>query len=135
MGFGFKVGGRYSRADVRERIGLPPARLGGDWTTGYVRHGTHYFIFANIGVAGRTGHDYPNRWDGDELIWFGKTYSEAQQPTIVAMTKPDAVIHIFTRSDNSAPFVFAGMGTAIAVDGSKPVRVRWAFPAGPPARP
>lgn len=62
----------YSRAQVAERIGMPKERQGGNWMTGYDEWNDEYFVFCNIGIAGRSGHDYANRWDSKELIWFAK---------------------------------------------------------------
>ena len=51
----FRIGGKYSRADVKEIAGVGRAAKGGPWDTGIVEHDGEYLIFANVGAAGRTG--------------------------------------------------------------------------------
>ena len=63
------VGNQYTRADIYKILDIPESKQKGDWQNGYHRHEQDYYIFCNIGVAGRTGHDYNNHWDGDKLVW------------------------------------------------------------------
>lgn len=122
----FKVGERYTRDQVRTAVGLP-ALSGGDWATGYTRFGDEVFVFCNIGVAGRTGHDYPNRWIDDALDWFGKTGSTPAQPLIRAMVTGAVTTHVFWRGRDRAPFTYAGVGVAEGMWDAKPVEVLWRF--------
>ncbi len=64
-----QVGKIYKRVEVMDSVGVPPtiSRKGGSWFTGYARHGNVICIFCNVGVAGRTGHDYSNTWVGKTL--------------------------------------------------------------------
>ena len=65
----FKVGKKYSREDVGyvcyPKEGRPK---GGDWDTGYVRFNNNLIIFMNIGIPGRTGHDFPNDFNLETRI-------------------------------------------------------------------
>ena len=63
----FTVGQTYSRADVKEHAGVGRDTQGGQWVAGIVEHDGEFLIFANVGVPGRTGHDYPNRWEGNHF--------------------------------------------------------------------
>lgn len=128
----FTVGDRYSRDEVRAALGLPPMS-GGVWATGYARHRDEVFVFCNIGVAGRTGHDYPNRWMDDALDWFGKTPSTPDQPLISTMISGAVTVHVFWRGRDRAPFTYAGVGHAEGIWGEKPVEVLWRF--DPSSRP
>lgn len=121
----FKVGKLYKRSQIKEAIGLDPSAKGGPWDTGYAERNGADFIFSNVGAPGRTGHDYDNYFDGDDLIWRGKTNSHRGQPTIQRMTGPAAEVHIFWRADERDPFKYAGLGKAIEVSSETPVRVRW----------
>ena len=53
--------------DKRDEIAVvarpsnPPR--GGDWTTGYARIYTDLYVFTNIGVPVRTGHNFDNHYD------------------------------------------------------------------------
>lgn len=122
----FVVGDRYTRDQVRAAVGLPPMK-GGDWATGYARYGDEVFVFCNIGIAGRTGHDYPNRWVDDALDWFGKTGSTPDQPMIFSMLSGTVTTHVFWRGRDRAPFTYAGVGTPDGAWGEKPVEVLWRF--------
>lgn len=123
---GFIVGHQYTREHVAEIIGLPePQRSGGAWMTGYSDWNGSTYIFTNIGVAGRTGHDYANRWDGKSLIWYGKTRAHRGQPQIDRMLSNAQPVHIFWRAEDRSPFTYAGDATALEADDDTPVRVIW----------
>ena len=47
------------------RLSDRPQAMGGKWNTGVLEHDDEFFIFANVGIAGSTGHDYDNRWEGE----------------------------------------------------------------------
>jgi 5-methylcytosine-specific restriction protein A len=82
---------------------VPEGVQGGDWATGYHRHVNDWFIFAAVGAAGRTGHDYANRWDGDELVWRGKTQSRVDTPSVQSLLSPAVQVFIFTREHDCDP--------------------------------
>jgi 5-methylcytosine-specific restriction protein A len=125
MAYNFEVGKQYRRRDVYRVIGISEDTKGGNWDTGYSRHGDDWFIFCNIGTPGRTGHDYQNAWLGEDLLWFGKTHTTLSQPAIQSMLKPKGYIYIFTRTDSSSPFNFAGFGKAAEHKNTSPVTIRW----------
>ena len=125
---GFYVGKQYSRDQVAEMAGLPPElRKGGTWATGYTRWNDAIYIFCNVGVAGRTGHNYGNTWEGKLLRWFGKTGSRADQPLITQMTSGAIPVHVFWRGADRAPFTYAGSANALDVSDTVPVQVVWSF--------
>lgn len=103
----FNVNDEYSRDDVAKALGLVSAPKGGPWATGYLRHRDAYFIFCGIGASGRTGHNYSNYFNGDELVWSGKTGSRKGQTMIDAMCSPSAEVHIFWRQNNRDKFTYA----------------------------
>lgn len=123
----FEVGGLYSRDDVADLIGLPRERRRGAWLTGYARIADEFYLFANVGTAGRTGHDYPNRWDDHDFIWFGKPRTRLGQPEITDLLSGAYPVHIFWRTADRSPFTYAGLGVASEASGTTPVQVRWAF--------
>jgi hypothetical protein len=118
---------RYTREEVAEIIDLPEDKRVGNWLTGYAKAGGEFFIFANVGVPGRTGHDYANRWDGDRLVWFGKTHTALNQREIQELISGDLRVNVFWRAGERAPFTFAGCGIALEVTDSTPVKIMWAF--------
>lgn len=120
----FEVGKTYSRDEVRSILGLGPMN-GGHWATGYVQYKERWFIFANIETAGRTGHNYGNRWVDGRLEWFGKTNSSLQQNQIRSMLADGSRVHIFAREDSRNPFVYHGLGRPYKITDSSPVGVTW----------
>ncbi|TDX61900.1 hypothetical protein EDE12_1121 [Methylosinus sp. sav-2] len=108
---------------------MPADRQGGSWMTGYDKWNDEYFIFCNVGVAGRSGHNYANRWEGKELVWFGKGPSRADQPVIRELTSAAVPVHIFWRGKNSTPFTYAGQARPVVIYAETPVLIVWAFDA------
>lgn len=122
----FVVGRTYTRNDIYELMVVPPERQRGDWLNGYHREGDDWFIFANVGVAGRTGHDYDNHWRDDGLFhWRGKTTSSLHQPSIQSMLKPKGRIFLFTRNEDRHPFTFDGSVKAKSWKDTVPVTIVW----------
>lgn len=127
MKFRFEIGAAYKREEVIRLVGVLPVPKGGAWYTGAVSHEGATFIFCNVGVPGRTGHDYENYFDGADLCWSGKTGSHRTHPSIAQITRPNAEVHVFFRAKSNSPFTYAGRGVAISVDDQTPVRIRWAL--------
>ena len=127
------VGEQYTRSQVAELIGLPHDKRKGNWSTGGSRFQDEWFIFTNVGTAGRTGHNYGNRWIGNLLEWRGRTGSTIRHNTIASMQA--LPVHIFTRLDSRAPFVYEGIGRATEVRDTIPVTITWSFSGGSVVRP
>ncbi|WP_199770353.1 HNH endonuclease [Aeromonas sp. ASNIH3] len=124
----YTIGSTYTRNDIYEILGLPENERGGDWLNGYHRHGEDYYIFCNVGVPGRTGHDYDNHWEGEKLIWYGKTKSHFGQQTIKNLISGSYRVFVFYRSEDRASFSFAGVGHPIPHSAiERPARIDWAF--------
>ena len=122
----FKIGSQYTRQDVFNVIGISNPG-GGNWYTGYTSHKDDWFIFCGIDIPGRTGHNYHNYFHGDELVWYGKTGSRLDQPSIQALIKPLGFVYIFYREDNRSPFMFAGQGRPKQTRDTSPVEIVWSF--------
>lgn len=106
---------------------MPKGRRGGNWKTGYDRWNNDFYVFCNVGGAGRTGHNYSNRWDGEFLIWKAKNGSKLQQPQIQEMLSGQFRIHMFWRTIDRAPFTYAGQARAHHFEDVSPVQVTWHF--------
>jgi len=131
----FVVGQGYTREQVAEIINLPSdKRKGGAWATGYSQCEESFYIFTNVGAPGRTGHDYPNSWNGKRLNWYGKTNARKGQPQIDRMISGNRTVHLFWRAEDRNPFTYAGRAVAVEVSDDTPVRITWEFdePAGGP---
>lgn len=126
----FVIGQQYTRIEVQALLGLPEPANTGRWSTGYTRQAGVFIVFANVGVAGRTGHDYPNRWLPDgRMAWEAKRPSRRGQPEIEALLAPETPVHVFWREEDRAPFTYAGQARAEEVEASSPVRLVWRFPS------
>jgi len=123
----FETSKKYTRRDVYEIVGVPAERRRGNWETGYTSFQNEVFIFATVGVPGRSGHDYDNAWDGVRLRWRGKTGSRLHHPSIAMMTEPARRVHVFTRTDNRAAFSYEGLGHVVSTEDTEPVTIVWAF--------
>lgn len=116
----------YHKKDLFDILGVSEEdRKNGNWQTGYIKYKDRFFVFANIGGAGRTGHDYDNHWEGDRLVWYGKTNSRIGQPIIDEMLSGYFPVLIFTRTKDRDPFVYEGSGYAYNVIDDSPVKVWW----------
>ena len=93
---------------------------GGDWVIGYAQYEGEVFAFCNIGIAGRTGNDFPNRWVGDALYRFGKNGSTVDEPMIQSMVTGVVTTHVFWRGRDRTPYTNAGVSIADSVGGEKP---------------
>jgi len=124
----FRVGNIFTRADIYRSLGVPDHEQGGDWDTGYHRHNDEWFIFCTVGQPGRTGHDYPNRFEGSDLVWTGRTGARWDHPSVQSMVSGEYSVHVFFRLADREPFTYAGIAHAIAVTKERvPVEVRWRF--------
>ena len=131
----FERGAKYTRPDVKERAGLPRNTRGGAWDTGVVEHENECIIFTNVGTAGRTGHNYENRWEGSRLLWFHKGGSHLGWTSVQKLLEPTCSIHVFWRTSNAAAFEYAGTATPVEVFDTSPVQILWAFETSPLAMP
>lgn len=122
----FSRGTRYSRADVKEAAGID-RNVGGNWDTGIIRHKDEYLIFVNVGIAGSTGHDYGNRWEGADLRWSHQTPSRLTWDSVVDLLGLGRRIHVFWRTEAKAKYEYAGLARALEVIERPPVEVLWSF--------
>jgi 5-methylcytosine-specific restriction protein A len=123
----FEVGEEYTKNDIYHICSVPPEKQRGNWDTGYTKYGDDWFIFANVGTPGRTGHDYGNRFIGDDLHWYGRTNSRLGQPSIESLINPEGNIYIFYREESRSPFIFAGLGSVKSVRDETPIQITWQF--------
>jgi 5-methylcytosine-specific restriction enzyme A len=123
----FNVGQSYTKNEIYKILDVPIQRRKGAWDTGYREYEGNIFIFSNVGVPGRTGHDYDNYWDGELFVWQAKTASNINQPLIRKMLNPEPTQQnfLFTRTDDKDPFTFEGSVIAKEYNDTTPVSVIW----------
>ena len=93
----FKRGSEYTRDEIANIVRPKNPPRGGDWTTGYARIEDNLFIFMNIGVAGRTGHDFENHYDekSNTLIWFSKPNKHSSNPLFQKLISGELTPYFF----------------------------------------
>lgn len=92
---------------------------GGSWDTGYVTVGDELIVFMNIGVPGKTQHDFDNAFDEDTgvITWFGKPNTHSRQPLFQKLLNKELTGHFFARWDNKDPqFTYLGIGSIVEYD-------------------
>ena len=111
----FKRGSEYTRDEIANIVRPKNPPRGGDWTTGYARIEDNLFIFMNIGVAGRTGHDFENHYDekSNTLIWFSKPNKHSSNPLFQKLISGELTPYFFARWSQKPPFTFLGTGTIL----------------------
>jgi 5-methylcytosine-specific restriction protein A len=122
----FKVNERYTKTDIYKILKVPTNQQKGNWNTGYTKYKEYIYIFANIGVAGRTGVNHNNHWDGDELIWHSKPTAKIGQPLMKELLSSKNVL-VFTRENSRDPFAFEGHGIVKKYFNESPIKIRWSF--------
>ncbi|MGH8385039.1 MAG: HNH endonuclease [Pseudomonas sp.] len=130
--FKFIVGQRYTKDDIYRICRVPPDKQKGNWNTGSTQWSGDWFIFCNIGTAGRTGHDYANRFEEGLLHWYGKTASHVGQKSIKSLLSRHGEVHVFYRTDDRSPFKYAGEATPVSFQRTTPVQITWSFQGGAP---
>jgi 5-methylcytosine-specific restriction protein A len=124
----FQLGKGYSRSDIYGILSVPEEFRGGDWHTGYRLWGETFFVFCNLGISGRTGHDYDNQLVGKYLHWYAKNGSRLFHRQIQLLLSPDTEVLIFGRSEDRAPFDFLGAAEPLSYQDATdelPVFVLW----------
>lgn len=113
----FKKGSQYTRKDVGWIV-LPETGRpkGGSWDTGYVTVRDLLLVFMNIGVPGRTDHDFDNDFDEETglITWFGKPNTHSNQPLFKRLLSRELTPHFFARWNNADPrFTYLGTGSIV----------------------
>lgn len=115
----------YSKRDLYKILKVPEGHQRGNWDTGYHYYQGNSFIFANIEIAGRTGHNYSNHWSEEGLVWFGRNSSHIEQESIRRLIYSENKVYIFTRTNARDLFTFNGEATVIRFTSSKPICIIW----------
>jgi len=125
--YNFTVGSKYTKNDIYRICCVPLKKQKGNWNTGYTNYKGDWFIFCNVGVAGRTGHDYQNRFINDNLIWYGKNKSQIAHESIKSLLDINSNVYMFYRQEGRSPFIFGGLAFAKQYKDETPVQVTWGF--------
>lgn len=124
----FIPGNSYTKKEIYKLLSIPQDKQRGNWETGYTSYENVFYLFVNIGISGRSGHNYPNKWTDDKknkLEWYGKSKTNLRQNQIKQLISGNYPIRIFTREDNRMPFVYQGLGTPLETKDTTPVKIAW----------
>lgn len=129
----FRVGRPYSKKDIYRILQVHPEKQRGAWDKGLRYYEGDVFIFSNVGIPGRTGHDYNNFWDGDLFHWEGQTNSNLNHPSIRRLIQPsdERKIQLFTRTRDKTPFIYEGLIRPLKYFDTTPVKIIWQFEKNP----
>ncbi|SVD75668.1 uncharacterized protein METZ01_LOCUS428522, partial [marine metagenome] len=100
MDLEFKRGSLYTRKNIGEICFPGKGRpAGGPWDTGYVSVENNLIIFMNIGIPGKTGHDFDNNFDEETntITWYGKPNTHSKQPTFQKLLNGEITPYFFAR--------------------------------------
>ncbi|MBV8251940.1 MAG: DUF3427 domain-containing protein [Chitinophaga sp.] len=117
----------YTKADIYRLLQVPSAKQKGSWNTGYTKYEHNIYLFVNIGVPGRSGHDYDNHWENEDLVWYGKTNSHKDQPLIREMLEHECPVHLFTREHDRDAFKYIGIIQAKTYVDVSPIQITWSI--------
>jgi len=111
----FKRGSQYTRDEIANVVRPENPPHGGDWATGYARIEDKLYVFMNIGVSGRTGHDFENYYDEktNTLIWFSKPNKRSTNPLFQKLISGELTPYFFARWNQKPPFTFLGTGSVL----------------------
>lgn len=105
----------YKRNEIVDLINEDPVQnYYGKYVKGYFKHDEQYYIFTNIGITAKTGHDYENERIGEYIKWYMRDNDNLESLTGKTLLSNEKDVHIFTReSENVELFVYNGLGKAI----------------------
>lgn len=131
----FKLGHAYTKADIYLMLGVPAFQQGGNWNTGYHSYKGDWYFFCNIGVPGRTAHDYPNYFLGDAFISHAKRGIKEESNSIKELKSEQSKKYIFYREDNLSGWIFVGLGVLERIEPGAPLKFIWGFNSVGESRP
>ncbi|NHN89040.1 hypothetical protein [Acetobacter conturbans] len=121
------VGNTYSRNDIADEIELMDLERAGNWLTGVSFYRQVYYVFVNIGAAGRFGRNYQNIWQGNSLIWHPAQDWNLEQNRLINLISGNFAVNIFWRIRDREKFTYAGSAIALEVSAGPPIEVVWGF--------
>jgi hypothetical protein len=122
----FVVGQEYALRELRQVLGLPEEATGGAWFRGYERHGDAFHVFATVrSRGGRAQAERRDHWEGALLCWSAKGRARIDDPSIQRLVGGTLPVHVFWRTEDGAPFTYAGEGVVKEARDTVPATVVW----------
>ena len=125
----FEINRVYRKSDIYKIFNVPKVQQGGKWRNGYCEHNNEFFIFANIGIPGKTDageYDYKNKInDNDEMEWEAQNGSKLSWPTVQKLKKSNPYIFVRYKDFRSGIYKFIGVGDCMETKDTSPVYFKW----------
>lgn len=125
----FEINRVYRKSQIYKIFNVPRVQQGGKWRNGYCEHNNEFFIFANIGIPGKTDageYDYKNEInDNDEMEWEAQNGSKLSWPTIQKLKKSNPYIFVRYKDFRRGTYKFIGVGDCIETKDTSPVYFKW----------
>ena len=126
VNFKFNKKSIYSKAEIHKIVTNSDDRPNFDFDrTGYGTakgNDDDLFIFANIGIPGRTGEDYKNVYseETESLTWCAKRNTSSGQPRMKKIINGELNLYFFARWVKNEKWTYIGKGTVLDYkDGAK----------------
>tara|TARA_B100001027_G_scaffold97231_1_gene66758 strand:+ start:396 stop:2786 length:2391 start_codon:yes stop_codon:yes gene_type:complete len=124
----FEINRVYRKTDVYKILNVPKGQRGGKWRNGYCEHNKDFFIFANIGIPGKTDvgvFDYKNKISGDKMEWEAQNGSKLSWPTVQKLINSNPYIFVRYKDFRSGAYKFIGVGECVETRDTTPVYFKW----------
>tara|TARA_B100001059_G_scaffold77407_1_gene75122 strand:+ start:2150 stop:3952 length:1803 start_codon:yes stop_codon:yes gene_type:complete len=125
----FEINRVYRKSDIYKIFNVPKVQQGGKWRNGYCEHNNEFFIFANIGIPGKTEageYNYKNKInDNDEMEWEAQNGSKLSWPTVQKLKKSNPYIFVRYKDFRSGIYKFIGVGDCMETKDTSPVYFKW----------
>ena len=124
----FEINRVYRKTDIYKILNVPKGQRGGKWRNGYCEHNKDFFIFANIGIPGKTDvgvFDYKNMVSGDKMEWEAQNGSKLSWPTVQKLISSNPYIFVRYKDFRSGSYKFIGVGECVETRDTTPVYFKW----------
>ena len=125
----FEINRVYRKSDIYKVFNVPNAQQGGKWRNGYCEHNNEFFIFANVGIPGKTDageYDYKNEINDDaEMDWEAQNGSKLSWASVQKLINSNPYIFVRYKDFRSGAYKFIGVGECIRVEDTSPVYFKW----------
>ncbi len=125
----FEINRVYRKSDIYRIFNVPKAQQGGKWRNGYCEHNNEFFIFANVGIPGKTDageYDYKNEINDDaEMDWEAQNSSKLSWASVQKLKNSNPYIFVRYKDFRNGAYKFIGVGECIRVEDTSPVYFKW----------
>lgn len=125
----FEINRVYRKSDIYKVFNVDKAQQGGKWRNGYCEHNNEFFIFANVGIPGKTDageYDYKNEInDSGEMDWEAQNGSKISWASVQKLKNSNPYIFVRYEDFRSGAYKFIGVGECMRVEDTSPVYFKW----------